>query len=178
MQVFLIRHTRPDIEPGRCYGQLDIPAFDIAVTANALAEALPADLPVISSPLQRCRQLAEALHPVPRIDARLMEMHFGDWEGRTWDEIGREALERWAAELFDHAPPGGESAGLLQARAVACLDALADEGLPACIVVTHAGVIRAASGHARRLPIAEWSQLPIAYGECITLEWPAVPGGR
>ena len=178
MQVFLIRHSRPDIEPGRCYGQLDIPAFDIAATAEALAITLPAGLPVIASPLQRCRRLAEALHPVPRLDARLMEMNFGDWEGRTWDEIGREALDRWAAALFDHAPPGGESASMLQTRAVACLDSLAGEGLTACIVVTHAGVIRAASGHARTLPIAEWSQLPIAYGECLTLEWPAQPGDR
>lgn len=178
MQVFLIRHSRPDIEPGRCYGQLDIPAFDIEATAQALARTLPAGLPVITSPLQRCRLLAEALHPSPRLDARLMEIHFGAWEGRSWDEIDRAALDRWAAALLDHAPPGGESARQMQARAIACLDALANEGLTACIVVTHAGVIRAASGHARALPTGEWAQLPIAYGECVTLEWPAASGDR
>jgi broad specificity phosphatase PhoE len=61
---------------------------------------------------------------------------------------------------------------MLQARSVASLNALAAEGLPACIVVTHAGVMRAAAGHVRGLPTAEWSQLNFGYGDCISLDWP------
>ncbi|MBI2307993.1 MAG: histidine phosphatase family protein [Rhodocyclales bacterium] len=171
MQVFLIRHPRPQVAPGICYGQLDLPALDVDTTAAALRAQLPAGLPLIASPLQRCRVLAEALHPAPRFVPGLMEMHFGDWEGKRWDEIGIAALDAWAADLLHHAPPGGESAAMLQARAVACLDALAAEGLPACIVVTHAGVMRAALGYARGLPAAEWSQLRFGYGECVALAW-------
>ena len=171
MQVFLIRHPRPQIAEGVCYGQLDVPAHDIAATAAALREQIPANLPVISSPLQRCRKLAEALHPAPRFLPGLMEMHFGEWEGKRWDNIGAAALDAWAADVLHHTPPGGESAAMLQARSVACLDALAAEGLSACAVITHAGVMRAAVGHARQLPVAEWSQLSFGYGECVMLSW-------
>ncbi len=173
MQVFLIRHPRPQIAAGICYGQLDLPAVEVLQTAATLRTQLPPGLPVISSPLQRCRLLAEALHPSPRIEAELMEMHFGDWEGRHWDDIGASALDAWAADILHHAPPGGESAAMLQTRSVACLNGLAAEGLPACVVVTHAGVIRAAVGHAQQLPVAKWSQLKFDYGECVKLWWPA-----
>lgn len=171
MQVFLIRHPRPQVAAGICYGQLDLPAVEVLQTAATLRTQLPPDLPVITSPLLRCRRLAETLHPSPRIETGLMEMHFGDWEGRHWDDIGASALDAWAADLLHHAPPGGESAAMLQARSVACLNGLAAEGLPACVVITHAGVIRAAVGHAQQLPAAEWSQLKFDYGECVTLFW-------
>lgn len=173
MQVFLIRHPPPQITAGLCYGQLDVPAQDVEATAARLREQLPAGLPVVSSPLQRCRVLAEALHPSPRFEPGLLEIHFGEWEGRSWDEIGVAALDAWAADLLHHAPPGGESAAAFQVRVVACLDALAAEGGPACVVVTHAGVMRAALGAARDLPAAAWSQLRFGYGECVPLLWPA-----
>ena len=171
MQIFLIRHPRPQVAAGICYGQLDLPALDVEKTATRLRQQLPADLPLISSPLLRCRSLAEALHPAPRFEPGLMEMNFGEWEGRHWDQIGTEALDAWAADLLHHMPPGGESAAMLQGRVIASLDVLAAEGFAACVVVTHAGVMRAATGHVRNLPVAHWSQLNFGYGECITLEW-------
>lgn len=172
MQVFLIRHPRPQVAAGVCYGQLDLPALDVAQTAASLRQQLSTDLPLISSPLQRCRALAEALHPEPRFMAGLMEMHFGEWEGKRWDEISIAALDAWAADLLHHTPPGGESVAMLQARSIASLNALAEEGLTTCIVVTHAGVMRAAMGYARGLAASEWSQLKFEYGECMTLTWP------
>ena len=172
MQVFLIRHPRPQVDDGVCYGRLDVPACDVAAAAESLRPALPAGLPVLSSPLRRCRELAERLHPAPRFDDGLMEMYFGDWEGRRWDEIGAAALDAWAADLLHHVPPGGESVAMLQARVVATLDALVAEGLSACIVVTHTGVIRAAVGHARRLTVAEWASWRVDYACCLPLDWP------
>lgn len=156
---------------GVCYGRLDMPAQDVAATAGTLKAQLPSGLPVISSPLRRCRELAETLHPSPRFEAQLMEMHFGEWEGVPWNDIERTALDAWAADLLHYAPPGGESAAMLQARTVACLDRLATEGIAACAVVTHAGVMRAAAGHARRLPASDWSQLKFDYGAYVRLDW-------
>lgn len=176
MQVFLIRHPRPQIAEGVCYGQLDVPAHDVAVTAAALREQIPANLPFVSSPLRRCRELAEALHAAPRFDPRLMEMSFGEWEGIPWDGIARAALDAWAEDLLNYAPPGGESAAVLQVRCVASLDALAAEGLAACAVVTHAGVMRAVTGHARGLAASEWSQMRFDYGSFIKLTWLAKRG--
>ena len=173
MQVFLIRHPRPRIAEGICYGQLDVPALDLVSTADALRAQLPPGLPVIASPLARCRELATLLHPAPRFDARLMEMHFGEWEGKPWDEIPREALDAWAADVPHFAPPGGESAAMLQSRCVAVLDALVQEDATACAVVTHAGIMRAAVGHLRREPAAVWSQRRFAHGEYVLIDWPA-----
>mgnify|MGYP000945635023 CR=1 FL=1 len=172
MQVFLIRHPVPAIAPGICYGQLDVPALEVEAAAAALRTQIDSRHPLFSSPLQRCRALAEALHPAPRFDERLMEMHFGDWEGQAWEAIDRRALDAWAADLLHHVPPGGESAATLQSRTVACLDAIAGEGHAACVVVTHAGAMRAALGHARGLPAEEWSQLKFAYGACVSVQWP------
>lgn len=140
MRLHLIRHPKPQVELGICYGQLDIPAkIETADLARLRAE-LPPGLPVWSSPLLRCRQLAEQLHSQPVIDERLSEINFGDWEGRRWDDIPRHEIDAWAADVVNYAPPGGESPRQLQARA---RQAIAGIDAPEAVIVTHAGVIRA-----------------------------------
>ena len=69
---------------------------------------------VLSSPLKRAlltaRPAAEACGLKPETDDRLRELDFGDWEGKTFDEIRSEDPER--AGLFlesaEHGFPGGE----------------------------------------------------------------------
>lgn len=165
MRLHLIRHTKPLIEPGICYGRLDCPAED-AVSA---AVGLLAGLPVWSSPLRRCRDLAERLHPQPIIDHRLAEMHFGDWEGRRWDDIPRAELDAWAADVAGYAPPGGESPRDLQRRA---LDFVASLDVPEAVIVTHAGVIRTLLAHWQGLPPERWTELNFAYGSCTVVDVP------
>lgn len=139
MRLHLIRHPKPSIEPGICYGQLEILAkIEMAEIARLRAE-LPPGLPLWSSPLLRCRHLAEQLHAQPIIDDRLAEMNFGDWEGRPWDDIPRQELDAWAADLAGYAPPGGESPRALQRRVLAFVASLT---VPEAVIVTHAGVIR------------------------------------
>ena len=64
MKLWLVRHARPLIEPGVCYGATDLAADPQATlkAATGLAGWLPAALPVRCSPLLRCVQLARALH--------------------------------------------------------------------------------------------------------------------
>jgi alpha-ribazole phosphatase len=72
-----------------------------------------------------------------------MELDFGEWEGRAWDEItrrDRERFEAWSANWQWAAPPGGESAVKLQERIESFLADLPSERV---LVVTHAGPIRA-----------------------------------
>lgn len=68
------------------------------------------------------------------------EMDFGDWENRRWEEIGRAALDDWAADFLGYAGHGGESVAHLRDRVARGLEAV-PEG---AVVVTHAGVIKAA----------------------------------
>ena len=169
MDYYLIRHPEPLEAEGYCYGQRDLPlAAPAAQAANALRPRLPARFDLISSPLTRCRQLAEQLAPRPRLEPRLMEMHFGRWEGQRWDAIDRAQLDAWADDLLGFVPPGGESVAALFARAQDFAASLAPS-LQQVAIITHAGVMRSLVGHWQQLPAAEWSQLQFAYGEIVPI---------
>ena len=169
MQVFLIRHPRPLVEPGLCYGRLDVDCEDPQPVAARLR--LPPGTTIFSSPLRRARRLAEALDPCFRLDARLAEIDFGDWEGRRWDDIDRAAIDDWAADVLNYTPPRGESVADLQRRVVDLAGELAANRAGASVaLITHAGVIRALLGHWRGLPLAEWTQLECDFGSCTLIE--------
>lgn len=167
MQVFLIRHPRPVIEAGICYGRLDVDCDDPRTVADELRSRLPDGVPLFSSPLQRALKLARELSPAVRVDRRLSEIDFGAWEGRRWDDIARGEIDAWAADVLSFAPPGGESVAALQARV---LDFAASLDHESVAIVTHAGVMRVLLGHWRQLPVAEWSKLHFGFGELVRLE--------
>ncbi|MGY6412047.1 MAG: alpha-ribazole phosphatase [Alkalilacustris sp.] len=172
MAVILVRHTRPAVAEGTCYGRTDLalaPCF--AAEAARLVEALPPVRRVVTSPLSRCSRLAGAIAGargvVLETDPRLIEMDFGRWEGQPWDAIPRAELDAWAADLLHARPHGGETVAELAARAWAALEDIARGPRPA-LAVTHAGVIKAA--RAARQGKAAWhGTLPFG-------GWEAVPG--
>jgi alpha-ribazole phosphatase len=174
VRLFLIRHPRPKIEPGVCYGRSDIDLDgepDAAASmGDRLRPNLPATAPVYSSPLRRCRQLAQQLHAAPVFDDRLMEMHFGEWELKPWAAISREKMDEWAADSLDFVPPGGESAAQLQARAVGFCTALQLADVTEAVLVTHAGIIKALCGHYERLAAEEWMRLDFKFGSITLIE--------
>lgn len=170
MQVFLIRHPRPLIDAGLCYGQLDVDCEDPLPVAALLKAKLPQDTLVISSPLRRARRLAETLDPRARIDARLSEINFGHWEGLPWNDIDRGALDAWAADVLGFVPPGGESVASLQRRAKDVAASLDSLNTPRVALVTHAGIIRALIGHWQQLPFEQWTQLKFDFGSMTEIE--------
>ena len=80
---------------------------------------------------------------------------------RDRDDIGRDALDAWAADVFNFCPPGGESPASLQQRAIDFAASLSGSRVA---LVTHAGIMRALVGHWRQLPLAEWTQLKFEFG--------------
>lgn len=168
MILHLIRHPRPLIAPGICYGALDVPAEDPLALATALQAELPPGLPLWSSPLQRCRGLAAALHGQPLFDDRLQEMDFGAWEGRAWDEIPRAEIDAWAADVGGYAPPGGESPQQLQQRVLAFIATLQ---VAEAVLVTHAGVIRVLQAAQSGSSLEEALACRPAYGSRLVLHW-------
>lgn len=149
MGLTLLRHTRLNVAEGVCYGQLDLDVADsFEKDAEAALSALPcAPDTIISSPLERCQALAkmiaeEAQAPM-QSDARLIEMDFGRWEGVAWEDIPRHELDAWAADFAHARPHGGESVAMLKARVDACIEDWKAR-LGSILIVTHAGVIRAA----------------------------------
>ncbi|HOB46072.1 MAG TPA: alpha-ribazole phosphatase family protein [Zoogloea sp.] len=171
MELYLIRHPRPAVEPGICYGQTDLGlAEPVDAVAARLRPLLPESFALYASPLRRARLLAEALG-TPQLDPRLKEIHFGDWEGRSFDDIGQAALDAWAAAPLDFAPPGGESPRQMSARAHAFLaDLCAAPSVPAAVVVAHGGPLRALAGKLLGLPPERWLGLDFACGEATRID--------
>ncbi len=175
VSLWLVRHAQPLVPPGTCYGRLDVPADTTATlaAAQALAEALPADLRTISSPLQRCTQLAESLcqlRPPAAFDtdARLAEMDFGAWEGQPWDQISPAALDAWTHNFAHHAPGGGETVSNFITRVAAALTAVRS-AKEDTVWITHAGVMRAVAvlqtvGLATPLRSDQWPREPVPVG--------------
>ena len=161
---------------GVCYGSTDVDlAGDPGPCAQRLNSFLPAQLRVISSPARRCLQLAQRLNASPRIDERLREIHFGEWEMRRYDEIPRTSLDAWAADPLAFRPPCGETAGEMQTRVRAALvEHLADAG-EALAIVAHGGPLRAIAGELLGHGPADWFSMPFAFGRCTRIDW---SGGR
>ena len=130
---------------GRIQGRSDVPLSDEG-RAALTAFRLPAccrDMRVVTSPLSRCIETA-ALIGAPRapVDARLAEMHWGAWEGRTLGELRDElgaAMRENEDRGWDFRPAGGETPREVLARLTSWLRELAAPTL----AITHRGVIRA-----------------------------------
>ncbi len=183
MRLLLIRHPKPDVPEGTCYGQLDVaPEREhLHQSAQRLrnrwqASGRPAPAAVFCSPLQRCALLADALAgdvwPEVRHDPRIAEVHFGDWEGRRWAELPRHEIDAWRADIANHRPPGGESLQDLAAR----LRAFTEDCLPAdappdaeVVLVTHVGVIQTLRRMLRGEPMSGFNTTPVDYASISTL---------
>lgn len=168
--MILLRHPVTAAAPGLCYGRTDpgLGPEAPAQIARAVA-AVDGCSAVVTSPLNRCLALAEplalALAVDLRQDARLAEMDFGAWEGLQWDAIPRVQSDPWAADPWSVAPPGGETFAMVHARVAAALvDVTAGT-----VVVTHAGVIRAARMIVEGASFETVFAVPVPYAEPIRL---------
>lgn len=176
MNLFLVRHTAVAVDEGVCYGSSDVP---LAATFAQTAKLLRAKLPpqpwrVITSPAQRCRKLAESFGVPATIDARLLELNFGEWELRRWSDISREEIDFWSADFVNRAPPAGETFAALASRAEACVAEIAptcaDENI---LIITHGGVIRALLAPRRGLALREAFSIRVDFGGIHPLSLPA-----
>lgn len=116
---------------------------------------------IISSPLSRCRNLAERIAektstPLEIVD-QLIEIDIGDWEGKTFEEASN-IYHEIAQELLSMSPdlqfPNGESLEGFRQRAAEAWNDVSkrlehiEEDI---LVVCHAGIIRALISHIRNL---------------------------
>lgn len=105
---------------------------------------------IYTSPLRRCADFAHELSGILALpiemDARLMEIGFGAWEGKTADEL-RSAdpgcVERFWMDPVAHRPEGAEAIDDFRSRVEsACRDILAAHPGKRVLVVGHAGISR------------------------------------
>lgn len=175
MELYLIRHPKPDVAAGVCYGVSDVGLLeDPAAAAQRLTPLLPPTFLLVSSPLSRCKRLAQALSPKAAFDPRLAEMDFGDWEMQAFDDIPLEAIDAWAADPFGFTPPGGESVHTMAARAQAALAEILEQaeagGHQAVVIVAHGGPLRAIAAELLKLPQERWLSLEFGCGKLTRFE--------
>ena len=149
VELTVIRHGPTAwTEAGRIQGQHDeplSPAGRDAVPDWHLPPHL-ADQLWVSSPLRRCCETAALLgHTAAAVEPRLIEMHWGSWEGRTLADLRRALGPAFKANErrgLDFRPVAGESPREVQRRLAPWLAAVAMAGR-ATVAVSHKGVIRA-----------------------------------
>lgn len=158
--IYFIRHGETDWNAERRYqGQTDIPLNDKGrEQARRNGHALRALLPAIAgahfvaSPLDRTREtmriVRKELDLAPdgfSIDARLIELNYGHWEGQLAANLPQtdpHGLAARSADSYNWKPQGGENYHDLTARLEAWLEDLTGP----CVVVSHGGVSRALRG--------------------------------
>ncbi len=174
MELHLLRHTRPDVPRGVCYGQEDVGLSDSYNEESRDVKKRvqsPYDR-VFCSPLQRCARLARDLRegePHP-IDA-LKELHFGEWEGRAWEDIPQEELSRWMSDFSRESPPRGESLEMLYERVEKLLEEFRKEKEGKHLLVTHGGVIRCCWAYVLKFPLDHIFRLDLPYGSLSRLHF-------
>lgn len=199
MDIYLIRHTEVTVGRQIAYGQTDV---ELADTYSEQLDRLQNHLPdgrllphpsiIFSSPLSRCRRLADDLasaltsgsqiemapgqtaivdaqRPVVQVDDRLKEFFFGDWEMVPWADISPEQLVAWRSDFVTIRTPNGENFEDVYARVSTfwneqILPLSATQATQPVFIVSHGGVIRALLCLFMELPLLNAYRINLDYG--------------
>jgi ribonuclease H / adenosylcobalamin/alpha-ribazole phosphatase len=156
-EILLVRHAT-HVELGRI---LSGRRRDVALSSDGLEQAaIVADLlgvepiaAVYSSPRERAyytaREIADRHEQKVRVADALDEIDFGDWSGRSFDDLVDDPEWRhWNEARATARAPNGETMGEACERAVAALDEMAREHEDGTIaLVSHCDIIRAIIAH-------------------------------
>jgi broad specificity phosphatase PhoE len=156
--VVLVRHAASE-GAGKFAGQTDEPlSKEGRRQLNKLAQKLSKFRfdAIFASDLKRAVETARpaAERQKITIQARpgLREMHFGRWQGLSWQQIQRResrAADLWLKHFPSQSIPGAEKFRQFKRRVKVELEAIVDANQGRCVlIVTHAGVIRVALGAA------------------------------
>jgi len=181
--TLLLRHGQTPLSAEhRFAGRGDVPLTEAGLgQAAAAAERLAArggiDV-IVTSPLQRARQTAEAVARavgVPlQVEEDLAETDFGKWEGLTFAQ----AAARWPQEVrawlasADVAPPGGESFDVVSRRVLALLDRLlARHQSSTLVMVSHVTPIKTLACRAMLAPAAALFRIHLDVASLCEIDW-------
>ncbi|MEC1721542.1 histidine phosphatase family protein [Schinkia azotoformans] len=155
MRIILIRHGQTDEnKENRYLGHFDSP---LNSTGREQVEGLAESLKKLeargicySSDLLRAVETSKIICHAFSLDLKvypdLRELHFGDWDCHTYDELNEKnsvGLHRWISNPFEYSPPNGETLTELGARVDRWVKQIIfSNGGEDCLVVSHGGPIR------------------------------------
>lgn len=152
LRLFLLRHGETDWNRDRrIMGPEDIPLNTTGLEQARAFRSQLAECPfdqIFSSPILRAQETAEVVAKgfdlQPQYDARLEEVGYGEWVGRTFKEVReQEGYVPYFKRLDTPVAPGGESLYQVRDRAMAfmkdCAEKYPDQNV---LAVTHADWIK------------------------------------
>lgn len=157
---------------GRYIGRLDVPLSqegEAQLRRLKAEKAYPQAQAFFTSPLLRCRQTLGILYPdaEPQVVDGLSECDFGDFEGKTLDELrGLDSYQKWVTGMKNGdesaAPPHGESSVAFQTRICRAFGKIVEQlmlsGTTTAVVLSHGGAIMTILGTLAmpRRPFYDW----------------------
>lgn len=186
-RIDVIRHGEP--VGGRCYRGHGIDDPLTETGWQQMWASVPEPCPwqaIISSPLLRCAEFAAALAERNQIEYTIIdalkEIGFGEWEGKTPDEINAAqpgALERFSADPVHNRPTGAESLDDFSDRVWRVYQDTAERYQNQhVLIVAHSGVARAIIANVVQMPLHDvYGRFKVEYGAVVStlIEKPAGP---
>ncbi len=172
MYLILIRHTKVSIDSNICYGQLDVPLeknyeIEFQKIKKFLLQFEPYQ--ILTSPSNRCKQLARCLRKDNFFEnSVLLEMNFGNWEGKNWGEIPQLEIELWYEDFVNYKIPNGESFQELYFRINHFFKNF--NFTQNQVWITHAGVIRSLVCSVFNLDLKHAFSFDVDYGSITILQ--------
>jgi probable phosphomutase (TIGR03848 family) len=180
MTIFhLLRHGEHNVQGRICAGRM--PGVVLSERGRTEAESAASRLSsagiaaIYASPLERTRETAEIVGqhlslPVNVLDD-LAELDFGEWTGKTFDEVRKDPRwPEWASHRSLSCIPGGETMRAVQRRVVeALMEMRAQHPDDAIVVVSHGDVIRAALVFALGMPLDFYARIEVATASLSTM---------
>ena len=168
--IDLMRHGEP--VGGRKYrGQIDDPLSEKgwAQMRAAVGEHNFWDV-IISSPLSRCiefaRELGQRTGIEVKAESRLLEIGFGEWEGRTASELEQEnpgQVQRFLIDPLNNIPAGAETLPEFETRVISAWnDVLQQHAGQHVLLVGHAGMMRMIIRHVLDMPLERMFCIQVA----------------
>ena len=176
-EFYFVRHGPVQKRQGHL-PPYDPPLIDDDFDVTGLVESLPSNADWHISPLHRTKATANLLLPhlspaSSSFDERIIEMSFGDWHDKAvadiWAGLAAEPKHNWSFIMPDTHPANGESFSEQCDRISAWLDDMAAREFDKPqIIITHAGVIRAAMLHMMNMDPVHAIGIPIAHFGCLS----------
>ena len=146
MTLILARHGQTAANAaGLLLGRADPTLTDLGRRqAQAVAAALGRPARIVSSPLQRAVETAEAFGLPVEIDERWVEVDYGTFDQQPIGGVSVDVWTQWRSDL-SYVPAGGESLLAVGVRVREACAALASDAIDGdVVVVSHVSPIKAA----------------------------------
>ncbi|MBF0187776.1 MAG: histidine phosphatase family protein [Magnetococcales bacterium] len=139
---------------------------------------------IITSPLCRCADFAHSMGKEWQaeviVETRFKEYFFGEWEGKTGEELyaeDRQRLVRFWADPLNNPPPGGEHLEHLNHRVTAAWnDIIKCHKGERLLCVVHSGIMKALVAHITLTPLTHLSRLVFDHAALVSIRVDEVSG--